>query len=134
MKSAWIISSAALLAIWAFPCQAAQDSTQFTVHITLLNDSAAYDAGLCRSSARIGAFGEAVTVICTSGESVVFSGNTTNLPWSSARDGEYRFMMLAPSASDSLTGIGSYAGVGTLTTWRLVSLSDRDYLELMIGW
>jgi len=31
-------------------------------------------------------------------------------------------------------GVDSYTGPGTITSWRMVSLADRDYLEIQIGW
>ena len=124
-----IISFAVILALWALPVQAAQSNAQFTVFIVLQNDGA-----LCRSSARVGVFGQAVTVVCNSGEAVSFSGDTTNLPWSSVQDGSYRFVALAPQSFESLGKLSSYAGIGTVTSWRVVKLSELDYLELTIGW
>jgi len=132
--AARFILIAALLTLWASPGHAAQSSAQFIVLINFNNQGEPPNAGLCRSSARVGVFGEAVTVICSSGKIVPFSGDTSELPWSPAQDGSYRFVALAPQSYESLGEISSYAGVGTVTSWRVVRLSNMDYLELMIGW
>jgi len=129
VKTARIIAFAALPVLWASLAQASQSNAQFTVFIVLQNDGA-----LCRSSARVGVFGQAVTVVCNSGETVSFSGDTASLPWSSVQDGMYRFVALAPKSFESLGELNNYAGIGTVTSWRVVKLSDLDYLELMIGW
>ena len=36
--------------------------------------------------------------------------------------------------SDWLEGTDSTFGTGTVTSWRIVNLANRDYLELMLGW
>jgi len=134
VENARITTFATLLLLWAFSIQAAQISTQFVVLINLNNEAALSNADLCRGSARVGVFGETVIVVCSSGESVAFSGDTTGLPWSPVQDGGYRFITYTPESDESLDEISSYAGVGTVTSWRVVNLSNRDYLELMIGW
>jgi len=122
------------LTLWAFACQAGQSSKQFTVLINLQNNNARIQGNVCRSSVRIGVFGENVTVVCATGVATEFNGNSNNLPWSPVEDGEYRFVTMAPKIADIKDENDSYAGMGTVTSWRLVSLSNRDYLELMIGW
>ncbi len=136
VENARIIKFASLLILWAFPIQiqAAQVSAQFSVLITLNNNAALSNTDLCRSSARVGVFGESVIVVCNSGESVAFTGDTVGLPWSPVHDGSYRFITHANSADLPLSFSDNYAGLGTVTSWRMVNYSNRDYLELMIGW
>jgi len=134
LENARIFKFAALLTLWAFPAQSAQISTQFSVLINLNNDAAIKNTDLCRSSARVGVFGETVIVVCSSGESVAFSGKAAGLPWSPVQDGAYRFITFAPGSAEALDDVTSFAGIGTVTSWRVIKLSNRDYLELMIGW
>ena len=136
--SSWAVlrffAFATLSTLWAFSCQAGQSSKQFTVLINLKNNNTLIQDRVCRSSVKIGVFGENVTVVCATGVATEFNGNSNNLPWSPVQDGEYRFVTMAPKIANIQDGNDSYAGMGTVTSWRLVSLSNRDYLELMIGW
>jgi len=31
-------------------------------------------------------------------------------------------------------GVDLYAGAGTITSWRVVHLTDWEYLEMTVGW
>lgn len=131
--AAEVFSLAALLFLWAHPSYAAQTSSRFTVNINLQPNGNLSNTGLCRSSNRIGSFGEAVTIECSTGKAVTFSGGASKLPWSAVQDGHYRFIIQlsgsgVPPDSDRLVG------AGTVTSWRIVNLADREYLELMVGW
>lgn len=119
VAAAWFFALAALLVLWAIPSHAGQRSAQFSVLINLQSGGGVPNTGLCRSSSRIGVFGEAITVICSSGE---------------PQDNAYRFVTLVSKAGELLGTVESYAGTGTITSWRVVSLSNLDYLELMVGW
>ena len=33
-----------------------------------------------------------------------------------------------------LETVDSYTGAGTATSWRLLKLNNRDYLEMMLHW
>lgn len=48
--------------------------------------------------------------------------------------GPYRFVTHDSSAGESLGTVDSYAGTGTITSWRMVKLADLDYLEMMVHW
>jgi len=56
------------------------------------------------------------------------------LPWTEIPDGPFRYVNLLSGNSEILATVDSYAGSGTVTSWRIVNLADRDYLELMVGW
>ena len=125
---------AALLVLCVQPSYAGQASSQFQVLINLQSNSGTPNAGVCRSSSRIGNFGEVVTVECTTGKVVTFSGNTNNLPWTAMQDGSYRFLTQLSEEPVSLGTLDVYAGGGTVTSWRILRLANRDYIELMVGW
>ena len=130
----WVFILAVLPALWPLPCQAAQISSQFDVLISLQSEGTVFNAGLCRSSTEVGVFGRAVTVLCSTGEAVGFSGDTMSLPWSETQGSSFRFVAIAPSSVDSLDPKKIYASLGTISSWRIVKLANRDYLELLISW
>ncbi len=133
VAAAKVFTLAALLFLWASSSYAAQASAQFTVDINLQPNGNLPNAGVCRSSTRIGTFGEAVTVECSTGKAVVFAGDTSQLPWSAMQDGYYRFVTQLSGAGAPLDS-DKFAGAGTVTSWRIVNLADWEYLELMVGW
>lgn len=124
---------AAFMLAWLPTSPAAQSSTQLQVMITLHNNQGASGSGLCRSSARIGTFGRSVVIVCATGQAVEYSGNVSDLPWSSAWDSSLRYVELPPPSTEKLGEI-NYAGLGTIASWRIVNLAHKDYLELMIRW
>jgi hypothetical protein len=132
--AAKVITLAALLVLCVQPSYAGQASSQFQVLINLQSNSGAPNAGICRSSSQIGNFGEMVTVECTTGKIVTFSGNTNNLPWTAMQEGSYRFVTQLSEEPVSLGTLDVYAGGGTVTSWRIVHFANRDYIELMVGW
>ncbi|NOU01511.1 MAG: hypothetical protein HOO95_08065 [Gallionella sp.] len=132
--SAKVLTLAALLVLCVEPSYAGQTNSQFQVLINLQSHSGTPNAGICRSSSRIGTFGEVVTVECTTGKVVTFSGNANGLPWTAMQDGSYRFLTQLSEEPVSLGTLDVYAGGGTVTSWRIVRLANRDYIELMVGW
>ena len=118
-----------LMGNWAAPAFAGTAQTSFAVQINLQNE-----AGLCRSGTSIGTFGAAVTVVCNTGARADFSGDTTNAPWTSMQDSSYRFVTQVSRAGESLGTVDSYTGGGTVTSWRIFSLANLDYLEMMVHW
>ncbi len=129
-----VFSLAALLVLCVRPSYAGQANSQFKVLINLQSNYGMPDAGVCSSSSRIGNFGEVVTVECTTGKVVTFSENTNKLPWTAMQDGSYRFLTHLSDEPVSLGTLDVYAGGGTVTSWRIVRLANRDYIELMVGW
>lgn len=129
-----VISAFALtLGLWAFPAYSAQSGAQFVVTAQLAGSGVA-NTGLCRSSNRIGVFGKTLTIVCATGEPVDFKGNPSSLPWSAVQDGSYRFVTVVSRAGEPTGAVDSYAGIGTITSWRVISLVELDYLEMMVHW
>lgn len=134
IAAAKVLILAAVLFLWMSSSYATQASAPFKVLISLNTANGNSNSGLCRSSSRIGTFGEVVTVECSTGKVVTFSGNTNNQPWTTTQDGSYRFLTQLSETPLSLGTLDIYAGGGTVTSWRIVHLANREYLELMIGW
>jgi hypothetical protein len=125
---------AALLGVWVFPSQAAQTSAPFNLTINLQNSGGRIpNSGLCRSTSMIGTFGSTITVYCSSGAIADFSGDPSTLPWTTKQDSSYRFVTQVSRAGELLGTIDIYTG-GTITSWRMIRLVDRDYLEMMVHW
>jgi len=81
----------------------------------------------------IGTFGASMTVYCATGTIASFSGDPSTLPWTTKQDSSYRFVTQVSRAGELLGTIDIYTG-GTVTSWRVIRLVDRDYLEMMVHW
>jgi len=139
---------AALLFVWALPSYAGQGSSgQFAVTINLQTNGtpvgSALIAGgtptvpivaLCRSRAGIGALGSTLTVVCASGMPEAFAGNSSLLRWTSISESSYRYMLNVYLGGEQLGTVYGSTGAGTVTSWRLLKLNNRDYLEMMLHW
>lgn len=86
----------------------------------------------------VGAFGSPVTVLCTTGVTgaAVASGTSSaaSLPWTSMPDNTYRYMLNNYREGAQFRATDSYGGAGTVASWRMIKLNDRDYLEMMLHW
>jgi len=123
---------------WCFPVHAGQQrSAQFTVDVLLTtgNQPGAPLTGFCTKTTGSGVFGSTITYACSTGSIVDISPDTTGMPWVPMHGGAYRYVTnIYSSAGTPLGTVDSYAGIGTITTWRVVQLADRDYLEMMVLW
>ena len=123
-----------LMNTWALPAYAGKAQASFAVRINLQNADIITKTGLCRSGTRVGTFGAAVTVFCSTGVDANFSGNNSSLPWTSMQDSSYRMVTQLTWEGESLGTIDSYAGGGATSSWRMIRLGNRDYLEMMVHW
>jgi hypothetical protein len=133
-----------LLGLLAVPAQAAQVSSPFAVTVNLLqagnlNPLSASDPTLqktvfCRSSPAL-AFGAIVTVVCSTGAVVDIAPPANNIPRTPVHSGGSANRYIMQGSGGGLPGIvDSYIGPGTTSSWRMVQLTDRDDLELLVGW
>ena len=126
--------------IWAGAALAAPSAgNQFNVAVRLLNPGgvpAVPASAFCRVGPTRLTFGAIVTVVCATGAVVNVESPPAAVHWAPLHGGAYRFNRLA----DEVQGvefpgtIDSYIGLGTVTSWRWVTLPNRDYLELQLGW
>lgn len=50
-------------------------------------------------------------------------------------DGQaFRFHIPSSNGETRFGAVDLYAGAGTITSWRVVHLTDWDYLEMTVGW
>ena len=117
------------------PATGAQRSGQFEVAIVLSAESRPTpDSAFCRSTNLPGAFGATVTVVCSTGVVVDVSSGESGMPWVPMHGGAYRYLVQVRRADELLATVDSYTGLGTVTSWRVVQLANREYVELTVGW
>lgn len=124
--------------LYALPINAAQLSGQFNVTVNLLNSGSpntnAPKSGFCRSTNAPGSFGATVTVVCATEAVVDISPNKNADSFLPTHGGAYRYMIQANRGSELLDIIDSYVGVGSIASWRVIKLADREYLEMLVDW
>ena len=119
---------AALVFAVAGTAWAAQDSASFAVTVDLRK---APDAGSCQTVPETPAQTGVVAIDC--GAKPLEPAPAPAAP--AARDGRaIRFMIPNGEGNLRYGGVDLYAGTGTITSWRVVHLSDWDYLEMTVGW
>jgi hypothetical protein len=101
-----LLALSAALVLPSIPVQAVQTAATFDVSINL---HAAPQSGSCRTAE---------------------SANEASIACST---GNFHFMANLKNDELSISGDG-YAGTGTSTAYRLVSLVDRQYIEMTVGW
>lgn len=132
----------AALGVHCDPASAGIASGAFNVNIALhLPGSGSGpgnpSSGFCRSEPSTGTFGAIVTFVCRTNSIVTLGAPQSAVAWVPIHGGAYRFIHLeSKGLPDRVVriGIDGYTGIGTVTSWRVVTLTERDYLEMMIGW
>ena len=105
---------APILVAASFGAVSAQKSASFMVSVDLLTDP---KTGTCdRTPASSG-----LVVNC-------------NLSTPTPQRPEQRFMLNVYQAGYFLGTVDGMMSTGTVTSWRVISLPKRDYLEIMVGW
>ena len=121
----WRTAGAALVAsAWTFQVLAGQASAPFAVKVDLQTTRS---TGLCKSSELADRPELQVLVVCSTDPGVERPVPKQTRPW------DYRFSI--PLRIGDLNGnVDLYSGAGTITSWRMVRLSNREYLEMTVGW
>jgi len=128
-----------MLAVTVMTTHAAQTASSFTISVKLLGKDGAkplpgVNTAFCINRDSKDSFGARVIVICQTGEVVQMAASDPENPWLPIHGGANRYIA-------NLTNFGSYRGTvdgymsaGTVASWRQVSFTDRDYLELIVAW
>ena len=109
---------------------AAQSTGAFSVTVDL---HASADTGTCLTSPDSPSQPAVVTIDCRDTkpeDPVVVPAAPSARP--DARG--YRFLIPDGHGDMRYGGVDMYAGAGTITSWRVVHLTDWDYLEMTVGW
>jgi hypothetical protein len=127
---------AAVLGVTGLPAGAAETSSNFNVTVKLGTGTTPpeTETGFCRRTNVPGAFGAAVTVVCSTGAVVEISPGHEGPPVVPMHGGAYRFLTLTSGAGVMPDSEENFTGLGTVTSWRVVHLSNRDFLELTVRW
>jgi len=78
-----------------------------------------------------GSFDAIVTVVCSTGVVVEIAPRQIGNPMAAVHGGAYRYFLPVGLAEP---GKPWETGSGTVTSWRIVHLEDRSYLEMTVGW
>lgn len=113
---------------------AAQSSSQFRVTANLQDKATAPTSVFCRTDSMPGSFGATVTVVCATGIVVDISPPHSGVPWAGTHGGAYRYATQVNWAGQVVGTVDIYSGLGTITSWRVVNLVDRVYVEMTLNW
>ena len=138
MKLERAASALALAASLSIPCaaSASQSGAQFRVSVDLQSNTNPNSA-FCRTNSLPGAFGATVTIVCSTGV-VVDVGPPPRYRSREYGDishgGAYRYLTQVAFGGQILGTVDIYSGLGTITSWRVVNLVDRQYVEMTLNW
>jgi len=121
---------------------AAQASSNFRITAELQSPAAASTSAFCRSDSMPGSFGATVTLVCSTGVVVDISpgrgpyrqGDPLHPHGFLQFGGAYRYVTQVNWAGQILGPVDIYSGLGTITSWRVVNLVDREYVEMTLNW
>ena len=127
---------ATVLGFAAVPVNAAQVSSSFNVTVNLqsANSPTLPQTIFCRTNPGGLAFGAMVTVVCSTGAVVDISPGRTGRSGPPMHGGAYRYVTQVLWNGDWVESLDDTPGIGTITSWRIVSLLNRNYIELTVGW
>ena len=101
---------------------AAEAAAPLEVRVNYVADKTP-EIGLCRASEA----GSTATVICSPAPTPAPPASDRRVHFSNVR-------FYLSGAGNWLGDVDESTGAGTVTSWRVIRLSNRDYLELMVGW
>jgi len=108
---------------------ASQAGASFNVTVNLQTTP---NGGTCETTPESPARPSVVSIDCHSKPLEPAAAPRTPVP---PRDGQaFRFMIPNGSGEQRFGAVDLYAGAGTITSWRVVHLTDWDYLEMTVGW
>ncbi len=122
----------ALLVHCVSSADAAQLNRPFNVTVNLQQVASLEPTSIfCRTSPAL-AFGAVLTVVCSTGEVVDVSANPKAIPFAPIHGITYRYV--THGSAGFINTEDEFSSLGTVTTWRMIDLVDRDYLEILVGW
>lgn len=129
------ITLAAFLLFHFTAVEAASVNGQFNVTVDVKGGKPiANNSAFCKRTNDPNAFGATVTVVCATGAVVDVSPTNSGQPFSPTHGGAYRYLFQAVRGGDLIGTVDSYVGAGNVTSWRVVNLRDRDYVEMLVNW
>ena len=104
--------------------QAGESVARFGVSVSLQQADAPPEFGACKTGEVVLTTGIAATVTCT----------PVPVPKQPAESRLVSSVLFHISRGTWLGTADESMGLGTVTSWRVIRLANRDYLELMVGW
>lgn len=92
------------------------------------------DVAFCINRDKPDSFGAKVIVSCQTGDIVQMAGSDAENPWLPIHGGANRYIANLTNFSSYRGTVDGYMSAGTVASWRQVSFTDRDYLELLVAW
>lgn len=80
------------------------------------------------------AHGAIVTIVCATGAVVDIEPGKNASAATPTHGGAYRYVTHVTASGVLQDTVDPFGGAGTTTAWRVVHLSERDYLEMTLGW
>jgi hypothetical protein len=113
-----------------------QATSTFMVEVTLQNGEppGPSQSAFCRVRNMPGAYGAVVTVVCSTGTVVEIGPPANQASWLPIHGGSYRFLPPVSLAGVMSPGSDMDTGLGTVTSWRVFKVADRDFLEMTVRW
>lgn len=91
-------------------------------------------SAFCKKNNIPAGHGAVVTVVCTTGAVVSIEPGHDGQPFTPMHGGAYRYVTQVSPNGDLSDTVDAFSGAGTTTAWRVVKTTDRDYLEMTLGW
>ena len=124
---------AMVLGFCPFVGYASQVSAALNLKVNLQTNTNT-DAVLCRNTSGVNAYGANATVICSTSAFVDISPGSTRAPLLPMHGGAFRFVTQVFWNGELVDTVDSDPSSGTFTTWRVVNLTNRNFLEMTVGW
>jgi hypothetical protein len=122
--TALLKGAAAALVLAQLPAHAAESSTRFDIAVTLRVDTPP-EFGACKAGEVLHPQGIAATVTCSPVPGPTPTDHNKTVVSS---------VVFHISRGAWLGTADESMGLGTVTSWRVIHLANRDYLEMMVGW
>ena len=125
IAAAALLGAATAAGLPAAPSRAAESTGAFSVRVVLDAADPGTDIGMCRAKQATQGSTVAATVVCGPSPAPkpgTFHTVASTLLFHISRAGEW------------LGTIDEPVSPGTVTSWRVIRLADREYLEMTVGW
>ncbi len=133
-----MLTLAVFLGMWTFPGFAGQTNNGFLVSVQVIQGRTPPPglpiSAFCKKNNIPSGHGAVVTVVCTTGAVVAIEPGHDGQPLTPMHGGAYRYVTQVTPNGDLSDTVDAFGGAGTTTAWRVVKSTDRDYLEMTLGW